>query len=178
MARRYQRETGYANLAALIANLDDETLKLNGWQKKSESSSQSAEPVAEKRRNNDYEDQEMIKFCTMTKDICSQYPDADKWFHPPNGGSRDAATGAKLKRMGVRKGIPDVLFLQPRGEYNFFVADMKWGDNVLTPEQKAWFSMFSRAGALCVVAYSAGEMFDLFIGYLNSAEPAILALPE
>lgn len=165
-----QRQSGYSSLAQLIATLDDETLKLNGWQKKEVKPTSSVEfedTVKEPRRNNDYEDQELIKFNEMTKILAVEMPDADKWFHPPNGGARDAIVGAKLKRMGVRKGIPDVLFLQPRGEYTFFVGDMKWGKNRLTAEQKAWFEMFSQSGAFCTVAYSAGEMYDQFVAYLR-----------
>lgn len=33
------------------------------------------------------------------------------WFHVPNGELRDAGTAAKLKRMGTRPGVPDLLLL-------------------------------------------------------------------
>lgn len=31
------------------------------------------------------------------------------WWHTPNGGSRHSAEAAKLKRLGVRPGVPDFL---------------------------------------------------------------------
>jgi hypothetical protein len=31
------------------------------------------------------------------------------WCHCPNGEARDPRIGAKLKRMGVKRGVPDVL---------------------------------------------------------------------
>ena len=31
------------------------------------------------------------------------------WCHVPNGGNRDAKTGAKMKKQGVKPGVPDVL---------------------------------------------------------------------
>lgn len=35
------------------------------------------------------------------------------WFHPANGEARNAITGAKLKAMGVKAGVPDVMIFQP-----------------------------------------------------------------
>lgn len=32
------------------------------------------------------------------------------WLHIPNGGARDARTGARLKAMGTRAGAPDLMF--------------------------------------------------------------------
>ena len=33
------------------------------------------------------------------------------WFHPANGEHRNPITGAKLKRMGVKAGMPDIMIL-------------------------------------------------------------------
>ncbi len=40
-------------------------------------------------------------------------PGSHRVFHVPNGGSRDAREAAKLKRMGVLPGIPDIAILRP-----------------------------------------------------------------
>lgn len=41
--------------------------------------------------------------------ICERYSPAMRLiFHPPNGEHRDPRTGAMLKAMGVRRGVPDV----------------------------------------------------------------------
>ena len=37
------------------------------------------------------------------------------WFHVPNGERRDVRTGARLKLMGVRPGVPDFLLISPYG---------------------------------------------------------------
>ena len=47
---------------------------------------------------------------------CARYLDAVLaegvlWWHTPNGGSRNAIEGAKLKRMGVKPGVPDIAIL-------------------------------------------------------------------
>ena len=33
------------------------------------------------------------------------------WFHIPNGGKRDKVTAARLKQMGVRPGVADIIIL-------------------------------------------------------------------
>ena len=33
------------------------------------------------------------------------------WFHVPNGGSRNVVEAAKLKRMGTRAGVADLVFI-------------------------------------------------------------------
>jgi hypothetical protein len=40
------------------------------------------------------------------------WPDA-LWFHVPNGEVRDPRTGAKLKAMGTRRGVADLVFIRP-----------------------------------------------------------------
>jgi len=35
------------------------------------------------------------------------------WFHCPNGGKRNYWTGANLKKMGVKAGVPDVIIINP-----------------------------------------------------------------
>ena len=50
-------------------------------------------------------------------------------FHVPNGGNRSAREGAKFKRMGVLSGVPDILIMQPSGEYNGLAIELKIGKN-------------------------------------------------
>jgi VRR-NUC domain len=58
-----------------------------------------------------------------------------RWFslaHPdklafaiPNGGNRSAATGAMLKKEGVKAGIPDILVASINGKYAGLFIEMK-----------------------------------------------------
>lgn len=58
------------------------------------------------------------------------------WFHCPNGGGRTPVEGAILKSMGVRAGVPDLVFVLPDGRAAFI--ELKAGKGVLTPAQKAF----------------------------------------
>ena len=54
----------------------------------------------------------------------------------PNGGNRNAITGAILKREGVVAGYPDLLLAVPKNGYHALFIEVKYGDNQLSPKQK------------------------------------------
>lgn len=44
------------------------------------------------------------------------------YFHVPNGGSRNAAEGARFKQIGVKAGVPDLIFL---AHQRFYCLELK-----------------------------------------------------
>lgn len=75
-------------------------------------------------------------------------------FHIPNGGSRHILEAAKLKRMGVRRGVPDYFFRRPSGEFKGLWIEMKYGKNKLSSYQKEFFKSAQTDGYKCVVVWS------------------------
>lgn len=73
------------------------------------------------------------------------FPDRKQDFiHIPNEGSGSRVRGSKLKRLGVRAGIPDYIvchYGQPIGW-----LEMKFGNNKLRPEQKQFRDMCKEHG--------------------------------
>ena len=65
-------------------------------------------------------------------------PELGLLFAIPNGGQRDAKTGAKLKREGVKRGVPDIFLPVPRWLYHGLFIEMKFGKNKATKEQREW----------------------------------------
>ena len=76
------------------------------------------------------------------------WPTELPWWHTPNGGSRaqverqDRRSGrtyrfspeaAKLKKMGVLAGVPDLTFILPNGQVAFI--ELKVADGTLSDEQ-------------------------------------------
>jgi len=62
-----------------------------------------------------------------------------RWTHIPLGEHRTKATAAKLKRMGVNPGWPDIILLSPLGLPHFLELKRRGGD--LTDQQdefKQW----------------------------------------
>lgn len=71
------------------------------------------------------------------------------WYHVPNGGSRNIAQGAMRKRMGVRRGTPDLVFHWRDG--SGFI-ELKSESGSLEPEQKTFRDLATSLGckwALC-----------------------------
>jgi len=58
-------------------------------------------------------------------------------FAIPNGGNRDAITGAILKREGVTPGIPDIMIARANGVYHGLFIELKTETGRMTESQKA-----------------------------------------
>lgn len=81
-----------------------------------------------------------------------------EYWHTPNGGTRNAVEGARLKATGVKPGIHDILFLRPtqftEGVFGLlFGMEWKKPGGVLSAAQKEMHPRLIRAGlaASCVV---------------------------
>jgi hypothetical protein len=62
---------------------------------------------------------EFAKQCVIA-DACDRWLSAGwKWTHLPFGEYRTKATAGKLKRMGVKPGWPDLLFVSPKGWHHY-----------------------------------------------------------
>jgi hypothetical protein len=67
-----------------------------------------------------------------------------RWWHIPSGEKRSPATGARLKRMGVQRGLPDFELLAPLGaswRARPHFLELKRRGGALSEEQKefaAW----------------------------------------
>lgn len=56
-------------------------------------------------------------------------------FHCPNGEKRDSITGNKLKAMGTRAGVPDLIFVLPNGAIAWVELKLKNG-KLSKPQEK------------------------------------------
>jgi len=72
------------------------------------------------------------------------------WWAVPNGEKRDARTGAKLKRQGVRRGVSDLIFVH---RCRVFALELKAPKGLPTVEQMAFISDFNAAGGCGCVAH-------------------------
>ena len=87
--------------------------------------------------------------------------------HSANEGKRSAAFGARLKRMGLRPGFPDLLITRARGGYHGFAIEMKYGKNKPTSDQIEWLRRLSSEGYATAVCYSAADAINLIKKYNN-----------
>jgi hypothetical protein len=99
-----------------------------------------------------------------------RWPELAYLAHVPNGGARDAATGAMLKRAGVRAGFPDLILCTQRGGYGALFIEMKRADrsNHPTPEQGRWLDFLAYEGYAVAVCYGAQEAIGVITRYLEA----------
>lgn len=73
-----------------------------------------------------------------------------KFWHVPNGGSRDAITAKKLQAAGVIPGVWDIHFFV---KGRFIIVEMKVGNNLLSQPQRVWRELMQGEGASDYVCY-------------------------
>lgn len=88
------------------------------------------------------------------------------WFHCPNEAKRSVGLGAKLKKAGMKAGIPDVIiFNQPTNFINHDIIglciELKVGKNDLTDSQKEWRDKLNRNGWAFRVAYGLSDVMNI-----------------
>lgn len=76
------------------------------------------------------------------------------WFHVPNQSRGNVAWYSKMKRMGLRAGVPDLVFVHC-GIAHF--VELKAGDNTLSPPQREARAGILRAGARHAVCRSVED---------------------
>ena len=88
-------------------------------------------------------------------------------FAVPNGGRRDAVTGAKLKEEGATSGVSDLILLRSNRFYGALCVEMKKPGGYQSPAQKEWQKDAEANGAKYVVCRSLDEFMKVVTDYLN-----------
>ena len=89
------------------------------------------------------------------------------YFHSPNGGTRNVIEATKLKRMGVKSGVPDILIFNRKKDYSGLAIELKVGYNKPSENQLEFMKLLNEQGWMCVVSYSLEECIDLVDFYMN-----------
>jgi len=105
-----------------------------------------------------------------------QHPELGLMFAIPNGGKREkrqdkkgrwfSPTAQKLKREGVKRGIPDIFLPCARGGSNGLFIEMKAADGRVSPEQDAVHKLLREEGYAVAVCYSLDSAIMLLTWYL------------
>lgn len=98
-----------------------------------------------------------------------KYPKrAHNLFSVPNGGKRDAVTGAKLKAEGALAGVADLILLYPNSCYHALLIETKTHKGRQSDAQKAWQEKIEKDGYKYVVCRSLTDFVTTVEEYLNS----------
>ena len=107
----------------------------------------------------------LMMWCEFQKNV---HPELDLIFHILNEGKRSVRTGAELKRMGMKKGVPDICLPVPKGTYHGLWIELKADKTKrATKEQKEWLIKLTEQGYKAVVCYGADDAVTVIKEYLN-----------
>ncbi len=116
--------------------------------------------------------QEQVALLATVAAYTGQYPELALLFAIPNGEYRTEITGARLKRAGVKPGVPDLFLPVPRRGYAGLWIEMKAGKNKPTPAQLWWMDQLRAQGYRTVVAWTSFDAWVAIEAYLTAREVA------
>lgn len=93
--------------------------------------------------------------------LWNNYPQTRrKFFHVPNGGSRNAVEGMQLKASGVVAGIPDCVLIHLGNAYGF---EMKTQSGKVSPEQQKVHKVWQEDGTPVYIIRSLEDFQAIII---------------
>lgn len=98
-----------------------------------------------------------------------KYPEhTHLFFAIPNGGRRDKATAARLKKEGVVAGIPDLMLAMPRPPFHGLFLELKTATGSVSRSQKAVAETLRAQNYQVVVAYGLDDAIETIETYLET----------
>lgn len=85
------------------------------------------------------EDQEQAALMAWAQMQTAARPELALLHHIPNGGARNARTGARLKAQGVKRGVPDLCLPVARGGYHGLYIELKRQHGGQVSQQQRWW---------------------------------------
>lgn len=87
-------------------------------------------------------------------------------FAIPNGGARNAVTGARLKAEGVKSGVPDILLARPVYPFSGLWLELKREGGRVFQAQEEMIAALNMAGYLAVIVYGIDQARRTIESYL------------
>ena len=113
---------------------------------------------------------EVIRWARMRQ---ATAPELELLYHIPNGGSRGLLEAVRLKRQGVKPGIPDLHLPIARGGYIGLWIEMKTATGRLSEDQRRIIAMLRAEGNRVEVCRSAADAVEVLEDYMRVPTPAI-----
>ena len=98
----------------------------------------------------------------VVKHIRARQVPGTVWWHTPNDGKRSYKTANRLKQMGVRAGVSDLVFFRD-GE--LFALELKAPGNTPTENQLKFMDDVRQAGGHAVCAEGAQEAIACLVAW-------------
>lgn len=121
------------------------------------------------------EDDELIKFFEWISLMSISTPELKAVFHVANERKTSIQAGVRLKRKGVRSGIPDVFCLIPNNDYHGLLMEFKSEKGKLSKAQEEYLKLFYALGYCVRVPRSADEAISILKTYLSRRRIEVLS---
>jgi len=95
------------------------------------------------------------------------YPDA-LFTHVSNEGKRSPFERYKLKYLGAKAGIPDVMIFTPNKYYNGLAIELKVGYNKPSENQKNWIAQLNENNWKALWMNNFDEIITIIDQYFNN----------
>ena len=95
------------------------------------------------------------------------YPELKNLYAIPNGGHRNKAVAAKLKKEGVKAGYPDINLDIARHGFNGLRIELKAPGGRLQNNQSEWIQRLTDAGYMAVVCVGVDSAIQTICDYLE-----------
>lgn len=114
------------------------------------------------------ESQEQIALFEWVEYAMARYPELKLLFHVPNGELRNKVVAARLKKEGVRSGVPDLVLPVARGGYHGLYIEMKRiRHGKVSKDQREWLDALNEQNYCAIVCKGADEAQEAIVRYLK-----------
>lgn len=123
------------------------------------------------------EEQEQADLIDKIERNLHLYPALEWVYHVPNGGWRGKIAGMRMKRAGVRPGVPDLALDIARGGYYGLRIELKKSNaspSDTRAEQRKWHAYLREQGYAVYVCKGCAPAWKVLVWYLSL--PPTLAL--
>ena len=120
---------------------------------------------------NETQEQIWLMQWSQQPSIRQQHPDLKLLYHIPNERS-DKKQAAILKKMGVKRGVPDLCLPVARGHFHGLYIEMKRSDGGRTSDDQIWWNeqLLSKGYASVICnGWESGK--EALLWYLNLPSP-------
>ena len=90
--------------------------------------------------------------------------------HISNEGKRSPFERYKMKFLGAKAGVPDVMIFTPNKKYNGLAIELKVGYNKPSVNQKNWLEDLENAGWLAIWSNDIEKVFTTIDNYFNDEQ--------
>ena len=112
-----------------------------------------------------HDQSDFISWCLINE---QRLPPLTMIYANVNGAwTKNLGEARKLKREGLKSGVPDLFLAFPTRRYSGFFIEMKYGKNTTSVSQVKWLKKLAAVGYKCKVVYGRENAIKQTLLYLN-----------